>query len=114
MRTTEERTRLIHERTAALRKEKQKQKQRMIDVAATAACLVLVIGLGLYMPGLMGTVSKVGVMHVSGAASMIGEHAGLGYIVIGIGSFLLGMCLTILLYRLHLKHDQEQQEDTNE
>lgn len=68
MRTNEERTRLIHKRTAEIKRENQKKKQRRLDAACIAACLLLVVGIGAWMPGLMAGVSESGVSHASGAA----------------------------------------------
>lgn len=111
MRTFEERIHLIHKRTEELRRKEQKRKMIMIDAACTAACLLAVIGAGAYMPVLMSSVSEVGVNHTSGAASMIGEHAWLGYIMIAILAFFTGMCLTVLLYRLHRRSKETKREE---
>lgn len=112
MRTPEERIRLIQKRTAELKRKKQRQKQWMIDTASTAACLLLVVGLSFCMPVLMDSFSEIPVHHASGAASIIGNHVWLGYIIIAVFSFLLGMSLTTLLYRLHRRNKRSQKEDT--
>lgn len=101
MRTPEERIRLIQKRTNELKRERYRRRQRLIDISSVAACLVLLIGLGCFMPELMYSVSETSVNHNSGAASIIGSHIWLGYIIIGIFAFLLGMCVTVLLYRMH-------------
>lgn len=41
---------------------------------------------------------------VAGAAGMITGRAWIGYVFMGVLSFLLGVCLTIFLYRLKDRH----------
>ena len=112
MRMTDERVAQIQKRTAQLKAEREKKKQRGIDILCAAACLVLIVGLGLSMPSLVGTLSGGEVLHASGAASLIGDNAALGYILMGVLSFLLGVCCTVLLYRLRRrkKHGEDSDE----
>ena len=114
MRTNEDRTRLIHKRTAEIKRANQKKEQRRLDAACIAACLLLVVGIGAWMPGLMAGVSESGVSHASGAASLVGSHAALGYILMGLLAFLLGVCVTVLLYRLRRRKERRQREDRDD
>ena len=114
MRTNEERIRLIHKRTAELKQKKEQKKRRVVDAACMAACLLLVVGIGSFMPGLSAGIVGGEIHHVSGAASLVGSHAALGYILMGLLSFLLGVCVTVLLYRLHRRNEREQQENSND
>lgn len=114
MRTNEERTRLIHRRTAELKREQQKKKQRGLDAVCMAACLLLVAGIGALMPELMTGVADGGVIHASGTASLVGSHAALGYILMGLLAFLLGVCVTVLLYRLRRKNERRHREDADD
>lgn len=114
MRTTEERARLIRRRTAEMRLEQQKKKQRGLDAVCMAVCLLLVGGIGALMPELMQGVADGGVSHASGVASLVGSHAALGYILMGLLAFLLGMCVTVLLYRLRRRNEHKQQEDRDD
>ena len=115
MRTNEERIRLIHLRTAEIKKEKQKKQQKreqnLLDSGLLAACLLLVIGIGAVMPGVMENATAGTVSYTSGVASMVGNQGAVGYILMGLLSFLLGMCVTIVLYRLRHRMEQKQQED---
>ena len=113
MRTTEERAGLIHKRTAEIKRERQKRKQRALDMLCIAACLILIIGLGSFMPGLTAGNPCGRVHHASGAASLVGSHAALGYILMGLFSFMLGICVTVLLYRLHRINKRARQENPN-
>ena len=78
MRTNEERSRLIHKRTAEIKREKQNRIQRGLDAVCIAVCLLLVTGIGAWMPELMTEPAAGNIVHSSGAASMIGSHAALG------------------------------------
>ena len=114
MRTNEERAGLIQKRTAEIKRERQKRKQRALDMICIAACLILVVGIGSFMPGLSVDIVGGEVHHVSGAASLVGSHAALGYILMGLLSFLLGVCVTVLLYRLHRRNERKQRENSND
>lgn len=112
MRTTDERMAQIQKRTAQLKAEREKKKQHGLDFLCAAACLVFIVGLDIGMPDFVGSLSGGGVLHTSGAASLIGDSAALGYILMGVLSFLLGVCCTVLLYRLRRrkKHGEDSDE----
>lgn len=100
MKTDAERMALIRQRTAQLQRQARARQMLLIDAGCMAACLALVVCLGLAMPGWAGTSVA---LHVSptGTAGMLSERGADGYILVGVLSFLLGSCVTILLYRLH-------------
>ena len=79
-----------------------------------AACLLLVAGFAALMPQLMSRRAEGGVIHASGAASLIGDNAALGYILMGLLAFLLGVCVTVLLYRLRRRAERRRREDEDE
>lgn len=110
MRTNEERIRLVHQRTAQRRRGRARQRRRALNAACMAACLLLVVCTGALMPGLMVHAAGNGVSHASGAASLIGDHAALGYILMGLLSFLLGVCVTVCLYRLRRRDERRRRE----
>lgn len=114
MRTNEERAGLIHKRTAEIKRERQKKKQRALDMICIAVCLILVVGIGSFMPGWTAGVSGGEVHHTSGAASLVGSHAALGYILMGIMAFLLGVFVTVLLYRLHRSNERKKRENSDD
>ena len=114
MRTSEERARLIHRRTAEIKQERRIKRQRRLDAACMAVCLLLVIGIGAMMPGLMRGAADGSIVHPSGTASLLGSHAALGYIIMGLLAFLLGVCVTVLLYRLHRRCERQKQEDAGD
>ena len=114
MRTNEERAGLIHKRRLEIKRERQKKKQRALDMICIAACLILVVGIGSFLPDWVVGVPGGEVHHASGAASLVGSHAALGYILMGLMAFLLGVIVTVLLYRLHRRNKRKQQENPND
>lgn len=114
MRTNEARARLIHRRTAEIKQEHRKKKQQGLYAVCMAVCLFLVIGIGAMIPGLMRNTADGGIVHPSGTASLLGSHAALGYIIMGLLAFLLGVCVTVLLYRLHRRCERQKQEDAGD
>ena len=111
MRTNEERAALIHQRTAEIKRERQQKAQRARDTVCIAVCLLLVAGIGSLMPGLTAGIPGGEAHHASGAASLVGSHAALGYILMGLMAFLLGVFVTVLLYRLRRRSEREQREN---
>ena len=111
MRTNEERAGLVHKRTAEIKAKRQNKKQRAWDAICIAVCLILVVETGSFMSGWAAGLPCSEVQHASGAASLVGSHAALGYILMGLMAFLLGVCVTVLLYRLRRRNERKQQEN---
>ena len=114
MRTTEERMRLIGKRTAEIRRQEEEKKRRVQDGHCLAACLILVVVIGAFLPGVVSGLSYENTGAMSGAASLVGSSEALGYIVMGLLSFVLGVCVTVLLYRLRRRNERRKQEETDD
>lgn len=114
MRTTEERMRLIGKRTAEIRRQEEEKKRRVQDGLCLAACLILVVVIGAFLPGVVSGLSYEDTGAMSGAASLVGSSEALGYIVMGLLSFMLGVCVTVLLYRLRRRNERRKQEETDD
>lgn len=100
MNSTEERMRRIQNRAGELRRK----KRRLRACALTAGCMVILIALGAAMPA----ISARGVRQETGAASLLGAHESLGYILMGVLAFLLGVCVTVLLYRIRQSDERRK------
>lgn len=111
MRTTEERVRLICEKAAGKRRASRKRRRLAQDAGCAAASLLLIAGLGVRLSGLTLSESAIGAGETPGAASLIGQSDAPGYIVMGILAFLLGVCVTMLLYRLRGGKERARRED---
>ena len=107
MRTNEERQQLIHRRTLEIQREQQKKRERVISGSGIAACLMIIIGIGCLMPEVTKQAS------VSGAKTnyTTGNYEALGYICMGILAFALGVCVTILLYRLRKAEEHRKKAE---
>ena len=111
MRTNEERIRLVHARTAARKRVRMRRRRRALDAACISACMLLVAICGMLMPDLMTRATEGAVSHASGAASLIADHAARGYILMGLLAFLLGVCVTVLLYRLRRRAEMRREDE---
>lgn len=114
MRTNEERTRLIRQRTRAIRQARAQMRRRLVSAAGLTVCLLAVVCIGMLMPGLMDGVAALPVSHTSGAASLVAGHTALGYILMGLLSFFLGVCITVLLYRLRRRSERRREDKDDE
>ena len=77
-------------------------------VCCVAACLAVIVGVSLSMPD---TVSRIEMGTSSGfetAATMLGGSTTLGYIVVGLLAFVLGVCVTVLCFRIRRLNEEEQ------
>ena len=114
MRSHEERITETKRRIAARQREKRLRRDKITMVSAAAACLVLLIGASLAMPGIAARAQAGDYAGFETAASIFHSGAALGYIVIGLLAFLLGVCVTILCFRLHQMNREDGQDEESE
>ena len=100
MRSHEERVVETKRRIAKIEREKRLRRDKITMISAVAACLALLIGASLAMPGIAANIQTGNYSGFETAASMYGGGAALGYIVIGLLAFLLGVCVTVLCFRI--------------
>ena len=98
MRTTAERLAEAKRRARELERERQRRRARGIFCAGTAACFVMFVSLALVMPGITEGFSDTA-LDVGLAASVFSGRS-LGYLVMGLPAFALGVCVTVLCVRL--------------
>ena len=114
MRSHEERVAETKRRIAKIEREKRRLRNTITMASAVAACLVLLIGASLAMPGIAANIQTGNYSGFETAASMYGGGAALGYIVIGLLAFLLGVCVTVLCFRLRQMNREDDQNKENE
>ena len=85
-----------------MEREKKQRRHKIILKAGVAA--------GLYARGIE-TGSHTG---LETAASMFGGSGALGYIVIALLAFLLGVCVSVLCFRLRQLHRDDPREQESE
>ena len=113
MRSHEERVAETKRRIAKMEREKRR-RNTVTMASAVAACLALLIGASFAMPGIAASIQAGDYAGFETAASMYGGGAALGYIVIGLLAFLLGVCVTVLCFRLRQMNREDDQNKERE
>ena len=114
MRSHEERVAETKRRIAKIEREKRLRRDKITMISAAAACLALLIGACLAMPGIAAHIQTGNYSGFETAASIFHSGAALGYIVIGLLAFLLGVCVTVLCFRLRQMNREDTQDGESE
>ena len=114
MRSHEERVAETKRRITKMEREKRRRRNTITMASAVAACLVLLIGASLAMPGIAAKIQTGDYSGFETAASIFHGGAALGYIVIGLLAFLLGVCVTVLCFRLRQMNPEDGQNEESE
>ena len=114
MRSHENRVAETKRRIAKMEREKRLRRDKITMISAVAACLVLLIGASLAMPGIAANIQTGNYSGFETAASIFHGGAALGYIVIGLLAFLLGVCVTVLCFRLRQMSREDEQDRESE
>ena len=114
MRSHEERVAEAKRRIAAREQESRRRRNTVTVAYAVAACLALLISASLAMPGIAANIQTGDYSGFETAASIFHGGAALGYIVIGLLAFLLGVCVTILCFRLRQMHREDARDTESE
>lgn len=112
MRTNEERIISMHDRARELNKQLRARRVKVIQSAGAIASFAAVIVLALFMPDTasFSTDSAVTAPGEMNASIFAGSEV-LGYIVIAIIAFLLGMSVTVFCFRLKRWQREKDAED---
>ena len=114
MRSHEERVVETKRRIVARQREKRLRRNTITMASAVAACLALLIGAALAMPGIAANIQTGDYSGFETAASIFHGGAALGYIVIGLLAFLLGVCVTVLCFRIRQLSRENAQDKESE
>ena len=114
MRSHEERVAETKRRIAKIELEKRRRRNTITMASAVAACFVLLIGASLAMPGIAASIQTGNYSGLETAASIFHGGAALGYSVIGLLAFLLGVCVTVLCFRLRQMSREDDQNKESE
>ncbi len=104
MRSNEERIRLMHERAAGLQRKKDSGRLITAGCISTALFAVLVT-LTFYIQGLTGYCGNRFT-----ASSLLSESVG-GYVLVAVIFFMLGVLISVLLYRYQRKKRHRNDSD---
>ena len=114
MRSHEERVAEAKRRIAKIERAKRLRRNTITMASAVAACLAVLIGASLAMPGIATRIQTGDHSGFETAASIFRGGAALGYIVIGLLAFLLGVCVTVLCFRLRQMSREDGQDEESE
>ena len=114
MRSHEERVAETKRRIAKMEREKRRRRNTVTMASAVVACLALLIGASLAMPGIAASIQTGDYSGFETAASIFHGGAALGYIVIGLLAFLLGVCVTVLCFHLRQMNREDGQDRESE
>lgn len=107
MRSHEERITEVKHRIAEKERQKRLRHGRIAAVSSVAAALVLIVGMSLAMPGMVGQTESGMSSGFETTATMLGGSSASGYIVIGLLAFVLGVCVTVLCFRIRLLNNEK-------
>ena len=114
MRSHEERIAEVRRRITEKERQKKRKQRRIVAISCIAACLAVIFGASFVMSG----ISRQMVPGISSgyetAATILGGGAAPEYIIIGVLSFLLGVCVTILCFRLRQMNRENEQDKESE
>ena len=114
MRSHEERVAETKRRIAKIEREKRRRRNTITMASAVAACLALIVGVSFVMPDIAVKIQTGGYAGFETAASIFHGGAALGYIVIGLLAFLLGVCVTVLCFRIRQLSRENAQDKESE
>lgn len=110
MRSNEERVAAVKRRSMELKQKSRQRRGRIVRLSSVAACLALIVGLSLAMPGIVGHFSDAALGYSPMTASVFYGSGALGYIVIGLLGFALGVCVTVPCYLTRRSEREEEAE----
>ena len=114
MRSHEERIAEVRRRIAEKERQKRRKQRRIVAISCIAACLAVIAGVSFVMPGIVGQITPGTSSGFETAATILGGGTALGYMVIGLLAFILGVCVTILCFRIRQLAKEEQTEKQKE
>ena len=110
MRSHEERIEEVKQRIVEKECQKRLRRGRIAAVSGVAACLAVIVGVSLFMPGIVDRIELGTTSGFETAATILGGNAAIGYIVIGLLAFVLGICVTILCFRIRQLNNEEKRD----
>ena len=109
MRTTEERIAEMYRRRERIVREGENRRLTGICALSAAACFAILTGVAMMMSRFSGTVLAGGPADSMNASIFSGSET-LGYIVISILAFLLGITVTVFCFRLKKWMDEKDRK----
>ena len=114
MRSHEERMAETKRRISKIEREKRLRRGKITMFTATAACFAVILGCACVMPAFAVRSQTGSYSGFETAGSVFHSSAALGYIVVGLLAFLLGVCVTVLCFRLRQMNREDTQDGESE
>lgn len=111
MRSHEERIAEVKRRIVEKERQKGRQRRQIAAVLGVAACLAVIVGASFAMPVISEQIMQGTSSGFETAGTILGGGTVPGYIIIGLLAFLLGVCVTILCFRIRRLDKEEQAEE---
>ena len=108
----EERIAEVKRRIGEKERQQRLRHRRIVSAFCIAACLAVIVGVSFAMPGIIGQIEPGASSGFETAATiLVGGSSALGYIVVGLLAFALGVCVTVLCFRIRQLDKEEQTEE---
>ncbi len=104
-----ERIEEIHRRSAERSKKQRRMRAAMLGTVSVGVSLAMIIALAFWIPGIVEREMTGEALDYSG--SMFTDSPVLGFIIIGILAFILGILVTLLCHYLHRRVEDPVSED---
>jgi cytochrome bd-type quinol oxidase subunit 2 len=98
--TTEERVLAVKLRSKEIASQNRIRKQRTLKIGSFAGSLLIIVTVSFIMPGVMNLMSDNEYSNIGMAAGIFDGGSFLGYVILGLLSFALGVSVTILSYKI--------------
>ena len=110
----EERIAEVKRRIGEKERQQRLRHRRIVSTFCIAACLAVIVGVSFVMPGIVGQIEPGASSGFETAATILGGGTALGYMVIGLLAFILGVCVTVLCFRLRQMNREDDQDKESE
>ncbi len=98
----------VKERASRLEFERRRRHSRMLVFSILTASFLVIVGLSFFIPSVTSKSPAADYIRPGATASIFDGSRYLGFILIGILAFALGVAVTILFYRIQVRNKKDQ------
>ena len=110
MRSNDDRIAAMHARATQIQQKQRAGRVRLMQSASAVVSFAAVILLAIFMPKFSSLEVTEGGEAVDMQASMLRDSGAMGYVVIAIVAFILGVAVTAFCYKLKIWQDLKSKE----
>ncbi|MEG0019351.1 MAG: DUF4179 domain-containing protein [Oscillospiraceae bacterium] len=111
MRNIEERLNVVKKRAQQLEQQERRRNFCILSLSCALGCILLIVGSSLALPTVMARLPMAEFTDAVGFASIFSSGSAMGYILIALLGFALGICLTIFCIYLHKRIVEDKKND---